>query len=129
MRGKRNLIWVYAVVLCIIVAGLGNTPIYAATGSAVESAYQRRSGQLEEDIIKYHISGMAIMVVDSDEVVFSETYGNCESIDTPFIIGAMSKSFTTLAVMQLVEAGKIDLEDPVSAYIDTSIYFKEGFRR
>ncbi len=126
MRGKRIIIWICAVLLCFTVTGLENVPAYAATGSAVESAYQRRSDQLEEDIIKYHIPGMAILVVDSDEVVFSKTYGNCESIDTPFIIGSMSKSFTALAVMQLVEAGKIDLEKPISAYIDTSIYLKKA---
>jgi len=36
----------------------------------------------------------------------------------------MSKSFTALSVMQLVEKGKIDLNKPISAYIDTSLYFK-----
>ncbi len=38
--------------------------------------------------------------------------------DTPFVIGSISKSFTALAVMQLVEAGKVDLDTEVSQYLD-----------
>ena len=34
------------------------------------------------------------------------------------MIGSISKSFTALAVMQLVEAGKIDLDNEVSHYLD-----------
>ncbi|WP_202388651.1 serine hydrolase domain-containing protein [Pontixanthobacter aquaemixtae] len=37
--------------------------------------------------------------------------------DTPFITGSISKSFTALAVMQLVEAGKIDLDAEISQYL------------
>ena len=36
---------------------------------------------------------------------------------TPFIIGSVAKSFTALAIMQLVEAGKIDLDAPVQRYL------------
>ena len=36
----------------------------------------------------------------------------------PFVTGSISKSFTALAVMQLVEAGKIDLDTEVSHYLD-----------
>ena len=38
--------------------------------------------------------------------------------DTPFVIGSVSKSFTALAVMQLVEAGEVDLDGEVSQYLD-----------
>jgi CubicO group peptidase (beta-lactamase class C family) len=38
--------------------------------------------------------------------------------DTAFVTGSISKSFTALAVMQLVEAGKIDLDTGVSHYLD-----------
>jgi CubicO group peptidase (beta-lactamase class C family) len=37
--------------------------------------------------------------------------------DTPFIIGSISKSFTALAVMQLVEAGQVDLDTAVAHYL------------
>ncbi len=36
---------------------------------------------------------------------------------TPMVIGSVSKSFTALAVMQLVEAGQLDLDAPVQRYL------------
>jgi len=38
--------------------------------------------------------------------------------DTAFLTGSITKSFTALAVMQLVEAGRIDLDTEVSRYLD-----------
>ncbi|MDN4477316.1 serine hydrolase domain-containing protein [Demequina sp. SYSU T00039] len=38
--------------------------------------------------------------------------------DTPFLIGSISKSFTALAVMQLVEAGDVDLDAPGGDYVE-----------
>ncbi len=38
--------------------------------------------------------------------------------ETPFIIGSVSKSFTALAIMQLVEAGKLDLDAPLETYLE-----------
>ena len=37
--------------------------------------------------------------------------------DTPFVLGSISKSFTAMAVMQLVEAGKVDLDTGISQYL------------
>ena len=38
-------------------------------------------------------------------------------LPTPFIIGSLTKSFTALAVMQLVEDGKVELDAPVERYL------------
>lgn len=88
--------------------------------------YEEIDDILQQSVCDLHIPGMAVIIVDADEVLFSETYGNCDSIDTPFIIGSVSKSFTALSVMQLVEQGKIDLDMPISEYLDVSLYFKNA---
>ena len=88
--------------------------------------YDDINRQLKEEVQKFHIPGMAAAIVDSEEILFAETYGNCGSIDTPFIIGSLSKSFTALAVMQLVEEGKIDLDQTISDYIDSDAYFRNA---
>lgn len=43
--------------------------------------------------------------------------GSSGDVDTPFSIGSISKSFTALAVMMLVESGDIDLDREVGAYL------------
>ena len=98
-----------------------NTAVYAESKNEVN--YDEVSEQIENDVERFHIPGMAVIVVDKDEILFSETYGNCESTDTPFIIGSMSKSFTALSIMQLVEAERINLDAPISEYIDASMWF------
>lgn len=66
--------------------------------------------------------GQPLPFPQGGEVVYSTGYGIAGlgrpmTADTPMIIGAHSKSFTALAIMQLVEAGKIDLDAPIQRYI------------
>jgi CubicO group peptidase (beta-lactamase class C family) len=68
--------------------------------------------------------GIAYAVVEDGEIssgargeILSGS-GRVVTPDTPFVIGSISKSFTALAVMQLVEAGKIDLDAGISQYLD-----------
>ncbi len=69
------------------------------------------------------IPGLALGIVEGDEIVHlrgfgeSDSSGQAVSPETPFIIGSVAKSVTALAVMQLVEAGKVDLDAPVQDYL------------
>jgi CubicO group peptidase (beta-lactamase class C family) len=70
------------------------------------------------------IPGLSIAVLYEDDLVFNKGYGlrNLEdklpsTIDTLYSLGSCTKSFTALAIMQLVEKNKLNLNDPVSNYI------------
>lgn len=71
----------------------------------------------------YKIPGLAIAIVRNGEVEYLNGYGVANpdgdpvTPDTPFLLASVSKSFTALAIMQLVEDGKIDLDDPVQKYL------------
>lgn len=83
-----------------------------------------------EDFIASEMSasgapGLAYAVVADGEVTSVGAHGVVKiggdkkvTPDTAFLTGSISKSFTALAVMQLVEAGKIDLDTEVSHYLD-----------
>jgi CubicO group peptidase (beta-lactamase class C family) len=66
---------------------------------------------------------VALAIVEGDEIVHLRGFGKARpggeapTPHTPFIIGSLTKSFTALAVMQLVEAGQIDLDAPVQRYL------------
>lgn len=48
--------------------------------------------------------------------------GDPVAADTPFRVGDLSKSFVATMVMQLVEEGRVDLDEPLSAYLpDTTV--------
>lgn len=68
-----------------------------------------------------HVPGLAVGIVKRDRIVylrgFGTTAGQSITPQTPFLIGSLSKSFTALAVMQLVEVGKLNLDTPVHQYL------------
>lgn len=67
------------------------------------------------------VPGGAVAVVTAARVeargVGTAGAGREATADTPFVIGSASKSFTALAIMQLVDAGRVDLESPVRDYV------------
>ncbi len=69
------------------------------------------------------IPGTAVTIVKGDRIVYLKGYGQADpsgrpvTPQTPFIIGSITKPFTALAVMQLVEAGKVQLDAPVQRYL------------
>lgn len=108
------------IVTCMV---FGRTVVYADLKD--EANYDDISSWIGNNVDRYHIPGMAVIVVNKHDVLFCETYGNCESLDTPFIIGSMSKSFTALSIMQLAEDGRIDLDASISEYIDAGFWFAD----
>lgn len=69
------------------------------------------------------IPGLALAIVKDDRIVYLKAYGEADpsgrpvTPQTPFILGSVTKAFTALAVMQLVEAGKVSLDAPVQKYV------------
>src|SRR5918997_356730 len=78
---------------------------------------------IEKEMREVRIPGLALGIVHNDEVVHLRGFGEADpagravTAQTPFILASASKSFTALAVIQLVESGKIDLDAPVRRYL------------
>jgi CubicO group peptidase (beta-lactamase class C family) len=56
-------------------------------------------------------------VTDLHPIGAADASGRPVSAETPFVIGSLSKSLTALAVMRLVEAGRVELDAPVTRYL------------
>ena len=68
------------------------------------------------------IPGLALAVTRDTRVVHLRGYGDAGNgrpvtPDTQFLVASLSKSFTALAVLQLVQAGRVNLDAPVAAYL------------
>jgi CubicO group peptidase (beta-lactamase class C family) len=70
------------------------------------------------------IPGAAVALVHEGRVIFSQCYGYADTEkkvpmteDTYFMVGSLTKSFTALAVLKLIEQGKIDPEVDIKKYI------------
>lgn len=78
--------------------------------------------------------GAVVVVVNREGVVFAKGYGFADvEARKPFTAdatlvrpGSISKLFTGIAVMQLVEAGRLDLDRDVNGYIDFVIPVPQG---
>ena len=56
------------------------------------------------------------MVASRDKILYQGAYGDA-SLQSVFRIFSMTKPFTSVAAMQLVEQGKLDLDAPVGRYL------------
>ena len=69
------------------------------------------------------IPGLALGIVQGDRIVHVQGFGQADrsgrqvTPETPFLIGSVTKSFTALAIMQLSEAGRVQLDAPVQRYL------------
>lgn len=79
---------------------------------------------IDREIKHGDITGLSIALIDDQKLVWSEGFGLADKAnqrdatpDTLYRAGSVSKLFTALATMQLVEAGKIDLDAPLAEYV------------
>ncbi|MEM1485655.1 serine hydrolase domain-containing protein [Oscillospiraceae bacterium PP1C4] len=120
---------IYTMLLLMIMNGLS---VYGAevdrgtmpSGIPI-AALEENIDQLMQPYIGASIQGAAVSVAKDNEVVFSKGYG-CGDLEkerpiipneTVFEWGSITKTFTWTAVMQLAEAGKIDLNAAISEYL------------
>jgi CubicO group peptidase (beta-lactamase class C family) len=66
----------------------------------------------------------AVLLAKGGKPLFSGAYGEANkdfsvrnTVDTKFNLGSMNKMFTSVAVMQLVEAGKLSLDDTLGKFM------------
>ncbi|MEH7380951.1 serine hydrolase domain-containing protein [Bacillus sp. JJ1533] len=91
--------------------------------SAEDTLDSELNTYIENYIEEHRIPGAAISIVENDKVIYSESFGitggneSEVTADTPFLLGSISKSFTALAVLKLVEDELIKLDDPIKKYL------------
>ncbi|MDR7098835.1 CubicO group peptidase (beta-lactamase class C family) [Lysobacter niabensis] len=93
----------------------------ASNGSAQRlDLFQR---QVEADRNALGIPGLSMVVIEDGDVLSARGFGYADiehripaTADTLYHIASVTKTFTSILVMQLVEQGKLDLDEPVSHY-------------
>ncbi|MDX1761049.1 MAG: serine hydrolase domain-containing protein, partial [Christiangramia sp.] len=91
------------------------------------SQTSNKAAKIDELINKYsdyqQFNG-SVLVADNGEVIFKKGYGlaNMEwdipnAPDTKHRVGSITKQFTSMIIMQLMEEGKLDLHKPITTYL------------
>jgi CubicO group peptidase (beta-lactamase class C family) len=102
--------------------------IAAAQSKAPHSSDNERirilQAQVEHFREELRIPGMSVIVLREGRVIWKNGFGYADvgkqrpyTPDTPQHIASLTKTFAATLVMQLVENGKLDLNDPVADYV------------
>jgi CubicO group peptidase (beta-lactamase class C family)/D-alanyl-D-alanine dipeptidase len=125
MNRLRNILVSAAVsVLCLaaalnaqIQANIPPRKDYAPVVNALESL-------IRQEMADKDLPAFSIALVDGKEVVWAQGFGYQDpehkipaTAHTVYRVGSVSKLFTDVGIMQMVETGKIKLDTPVSQYI------------
>lgn len=101
----------------------------SASAQQVPSLQSGHESQEVDDYVRermaaLHIPGLSLVVLRGGEIVLAKGYGksNLElgtpaSEKTAYAIYSITKTFTAVATMMLVEEGKVALEDPISRHL------------
>ncbi|MEO1662533.1 MAG: serine hydrolase domain-containing protein [Pseudomonadota bacterium] len=80
---------------------------------------------IEARMEAFKIPGAALALIENGEVVHARGFGTIGdgttpiTADTKFQIGSISKPFTALAILHLVETGKLSLDDTLVSHVPT----------
>src|SRR5262245_8741609 len=98
-------------------ASVPPTPPYADAVKALDAFVAR-------EVEQKRLPALSIALVDDQRVVWAKGYGHADpakkapaTAATVYRVGSVSKLFTDVAVMRLVEKGELDLDAPVTKYL------------
>ncbi len=79
---------------------------------------------IEQQLSEKQIPGLSIALIDDQQVVWAQGFGVADAAgkkaataETVYRIGSVSKLFTDIAIMQMVERGELNLDAPITDYL------------
>jgi CubicO group peptidase (beta-lactamase class C family) len=121
--------WIRAGVITFVIvafAGCSSMPKKPETLALKDYSYTKEyiTWLVEQQMRKHDVTGLSVALVDDQQVVWAEGFGFADrknniaaGPNTIYRVGSISKLFTTLAAMQLVEQGKLDIDKPIRNYL------------
>jgi CubicO group peptidase (beta-lactamase class C family) len=140
-RSRRGFVASALVLLLAAVAAGSPTAGNAESPLAAPSSFSpdklRRVGDyIRNEIATGKIPGAILLIQQHGKPVYFENFGVRDVVtrlpmtaDTIFRLYSMSKPITSVAVMMLVEEGRLSLGDPVSKYIPAFADVKAGVQK
>ena len=99
-------------------------PSATAQTSSLDEVVARLDAELETVRVAQQIVGMSVVIIHDQDVLLAKGYGYADlATETPagketvYRVGSITKVFTATALMQLRDAGKVNLDDPIENYV------------
>ena len=104
--------------------GVAMTVLTGAARAQTSPGSGAIDASLREAIARKDVPGVVALVTDRERVLYQGAFGVADvstgrplAQDAIFRIASMTKPITSMALMQLVEQGRIGLDDPASKYL------------
>ncbi|HEY6332967.1 MAG TPA: serine hydrolase [Blastocatellia bacterium] len=89
-----------------------------------DAATETVSRFIQRQMSEHDLPAVSIALVEDQKTVWASGFGSADpaakrpaTADTIYRVGSVSKLFTDIAIMQLVEQGKLDLDAPITTYL------------
>ncbi len=108
----------------VVVAALATATILALFAGSPTKSSNQIDQVLREAVDEKKVPGIVAIVAVADHVIYQGAAGKRDTIknipmtvDSIFRIASMTKPVTSVAVMQLVESGRVKLDEPAATYL------------
>jgi CubicO group peptidase (beta-lactamase class C family) len=126
-RARRRL-----VLLSVLVPLLTATPALAAPRVVGAELSKRIDADVDRVMRRADVPGAVVLIVADGQVVYRRAYGQRDreqhlpaDVDTHFEIGSITKQLTAAAILQLQEAGKVDVDAKLATYLPDAPHASE----
>jgi len=120
---RRDLLGVAATTAALSVSAASFAQRQAGTKEAMNPDLERFDQRLDLIRQSVNIPGMSVGVFREQSPIYARGFGVVDivrgteaQLDTPYPIASLTKPFASAVIMRLVEDGKLDLDQPMSAY-------------
>ncbi|WP_083500012.1 serine hydrolase [Legionella waltersii] len=122
--------WLRGIVTSLIIAGAIMDPLSAYAGKGRGDIHVTYFGKSVDDLIieymeRNNVPGMLLAIVQAPYITRVVGYGLADtdkkllvSTRTVFNLGQLTTAYTAVAIMQLKEEGKLNLDDPINTFLD-----------
>ena len=106
------------------------TPAFASAQARIDppqkymAAVQKLEPFISRQVAEKNLPALSVALVEDQTIVWARGFGFADprtkihaDAETVYRVGSISKLFTDLAIMQLIEEGQLDLDAPVTRYL------------
>ncbi|MFH0762200.1 MAG: serine hydrolase domain-containing protein [Bacteroidota bacterium] len=120
----KETIWIPVLTTGLLLSALPGSALKLFSTPVIPEGIQQVKDYLAKQTQEGRFSGTILVARDGKPLLFesaglaNKRFNAPNKLDTKFNLGSLNKSFTAVAILQLVAAGKIGIDDPIGKYLD-----------
>ncbi|UCD01101.1 MAG: beta-lactamase family protein [Promethearchaeota archaeon] len=110
---NKKLVLGLIIAAVVVFGGISSYFIITSLIPTQESFNEKIQKLMEE----YEIPSLAAGIIINDSLVWANGFGEQPDLDTVYMIGSITKTFTATAILQLNESNLVNLNDDINKYL------------